>query len=48
MFNKTGDSKPFTVVESGKNCDVCSLKPATTIVDGKFVCEECKAALIKS
>lgn len=40
MFHKQGTPQPMKIA-SGV-CEVCGSKPATSLVNGQMVCEDCK------
>ena len=43
-FNKIGSPQPIRVINADKDgnlCEVCKVKPATTVLDGKLICEDC-------
>lgn len=45
MFHKQGTPQPIKIA-SGV-CEICGEKPATTLSNGKMVCEECKAKMMQ-
>lgn len=45
MFNKQGTPQPIKIA-SGL-CEECGKKSATTLVDGRMICDSCKGKLLK-
>ncbi|MDD5650296.1 MAG: hypothetical protein PHF86_07770 [Candidatus Nanoarchaeia archaeon] len=43
MFHKQGTPQPIKIA-SGV-CEICGQNPATALVDGRMICEECKAKM---